>query len=119
MNSRYFRYHLIGYLGGKGVYVPDQLATNRSLSIEEDHGVLQAMNEDELVAWNRHQQDLAMTRKLEEERERADRIFARCDLGRYVPRYERELYSRQAAEDWYAEVGKAMAQGSSDVPEVA
>jgi len=68
------QHHLIGYFRGKAVYAPDRLAVNRSLSIEEDHNVLRAMNEEEVAAWKAQQYDLAMTQKLEEERERAEQV---------------------------------------------
>lgn len=113
--GNYLGYTLIGYYHGGGVYRhPDR----PGLSIERDHLYLVGMTEDESIAWKQEQYDLAMTQRLEEERERADKIFGRCDLGRYVPRYEQPLLSRQAAEDWHAEVGKAMAQDSSDIPEM-
>ena len=112
--EEYRDYTLVGVLNGSSVYNHPM----RGISVERDHRYLGSMTENEKTAWEQQQQDKVMLARLEEERERADRIFARCDLGRYVSRYEQPGLSRQAAEDWYTEVGKAMAQGSSDVPKV-
>jgi len=94
--TKYPQHHLVGYWQGKGVYAPNDLAANRALSIEEDHNVLHALTDDELVAWKQQQYDLAMTQRLEAERERA----------------------AQAAEDWLSEVGHGLAYGAADCPAV-
>ena len=68
------KYHLVGYFHGKAVYAPDRLAANRSLSIEKDHNALHAMTAEEIVEWKAAQYDLALTQRLEEEREWAEQV---------------------------------------------
>jgi hypothetical protein len=93
--DKYPQHHLVGYFRGKGVYAPDRLS-NRSLSIEEDHGVMRAMTDKEITAWKQQQYDLAMTQKLEKERERAEQI----------------------AEDRFAEIGHGLSSGRPHMPTV-
>lgn len=90
------QHHLVGYFRGKAVYAPDQLAANRSLSIKEDHNALRAMTEEEVVEWKAVQYDLALTQRLEEERERAER----------------------QAEEWFDRIGHGLASGDPHMPTV-
>lgn len=95
MNNHH-QYQQVGFFRGKGIYIPLAGHDNRAISIEENHGVLRAMTEEEIFAWKSSQFDLALTQRLEEERERAE----------------------EAAEDWYTEVGKGLAYGAQHLPEV-
>lgn len=90
------KYQQVGFFRGKGVYVPLAGNDNRSISIEEDHGQLRALTEDEVFAWKATQFDLALTQRLEEERERAE----------------------EAAEEWYENIGHGLAYGAQHMPEV-
>lgn len=90
------KYQQIGFFHGKGIYLPLPGYPSRSLSIEEDHGVLRVMTEDEIFAWRQQQFDLALMQRLEEERERA----------------------AQAAEDWCTEIGHGLSSGRPHMPVV-
>ena len=90
--DNYLGYTLIGYYRGSGVYHhPDR----PGLSIERDH-YLVGMTDEEIAMWKSQQYDLALTQRLEEERERAAQI----------------------AEDWCAEIGHGLSSGRPHMPTV-
>lgn len=62
-------FRLVGYFHGKAVYAPLDEIGGRVLSIEEDHMYLRAMTTEEVAEWKVQQFDLALTQRLEEERD--------------------------------------------------